>query len=114
VCHLVLLLPVAGIAVFWLWPLSIAVPVYGLILLVSGVVYYAMLVAMRHPVVTGREGLLHEIGEIVEASDSGLSVRVHGELWHATSPDGLKPRDLVEVMDIQGLTLSVRKTGVVH
>jgi len=110
VCHLVLLLPVVGIGVFWLWPPPIAVPVYGLILLISAVVYNAMMVSMRQPAVTGREGLLHEIGEIVDASGEGLSVQVHGELWHATSPDGLRPRDLVEVMDVQGLTLSVRKT----
>jgi len=108
-CHLVLLMPVVGLVVFWLWPLPIAVPVYAAILVVSAVVYKAMMTAMHRPAVTGREGMLHEIGEIVEASRNEVSVRVHGELWRATSTDALELRDRVEVVGVHGLTLRVRK-----
>ena len=53
-CHLVLLLPLFGLAVFWLWPPAVAVPVYLAVLVVSAGVYYLALVAMRLPV-TARE-----------------------------------------------------------
>ena len=108
-CHLVLSMPVLGLVVFWLWPLPIAIPVYAAILAVSAVVYKAMMTAMRRPSVTGREGMLHEIGEIVGTSPSEVSVRIHGELWRARATDALKPHDLVEVIDVQGLTLHVAK-----
>lgn len=108
-CHLVLLLPVVGILVFWLWPLEIALPVYLVILTVSALAYGAILSAMKSRVVTGREGLLHEVGEILGSSGDGWSVRVHGEIWHALSKDPLSPHDHVEVTSVEGLSLRVRK-----
>jgi len=103
------MLPVLGLAVFWLWPLSVASPIYAGIVVVSALVYRAMITGMRRPAVTGREGLLHEVGEIVDVSGHGLSVRIHGELWRARSRDALATHDLVEVIDLQGLTLRVRR-----
>lgn len=105
-------MPVLGVGVFWLWPWPIAAPLYGAILVVSVLVYRAMLTAMHRPAVSGREGLLHEVGEVVDGAGSEASVRVHGELWHAVSPDVLKPHDRVEVLDVEGLVLRVRKTGL--
>jgi membrane protein implicated in regulation of membrane protease activity len=110
VCHVVLLLPVLGLALFWVWPFWVAAPAYGVILLVSALTYRAVVTAMQGRVVTGREGLLHQVGEVTSASDDGWLVHVHGELWRATSPDVLKTMDLVEVTGVQGLTLQVRKT----
>jgi len=46
-CHLVLLLPLFGLTVFWLWPPAVAIPVYLVVLAVSAGVYYLTLVAMR-------------------------------------------------------------------
>ena len=57
-CHLVLLMPVIGLAVFFVLPLPIAVLVYLAILGVSILLYKAVIDAMSRRVVTGREAML--------------------------------------------------------
>src|SRR5690242_13101117 len=63
--------------------------------------------ARRRPVVTGREDLLHCLGEaMADFADHGL-VRVNGELWQATSTAALHEGDRVRVTGSAGLTLEV-------
>ena len=108
-CHLILMLPVLGLPVFWLWPLWEAVPVYGGILVLSILVYVYVIRAMRHPVETGAEQILHSIGKVVEVGAKDTHVRVHSEIWQAVSAEKLKPGDAVEIIGIDGLKLRVRK-----
>jgi membrane-bound ClpP family serine protease len=77
------MLPVLGLPVFWLWPLSEAVPVYGVILALSILVYVYVIRAMRHPVETGAEQILHSIGKVIEAGAKDTRVRVHSEIWRS-------------------------------
>jgi membrane protein implicated in regulation of membrane protease activity len=93
------MLPVLGLPVFWLWPLSEAVPVYGVILALSILVYVYVIRAMRHPVETGAEQILHSIGKVIEAGAKDTRVRVHSEIWRAVSTEKLKPGDMVEIID---------------
>jgi membrane-bound serine protease (ClpP class) len=109
-CHLILMLPVLGLPVFWLLPLSQALPVYGVILALSILVYVYVMRAMRHPVETGAEEILHSTGKVVEVGPKDVSVRVHSEMWRATSTEKLKPGDRVEIIGIEGLKLRVRKS----
>jgi membrane protein implicated in regulation of membrane protease activity len=108
-CHLILMLPVLGLPVFWLLPLSEALPIYGVILALSILVYVYVMRAMHHPVETGAEEILHSTGKVVEVGAQDVSVRVHSEMWRAVSDEKLKPGDLVEVVGIDGLQLRVRK-----
>ncbi len=78
-CHLILLLPFFGLAAFWIWPLSLAMPIYGGILLFSAFFYLAMMRAMRRTVRTGKAGLLHQKAEVLKALNPEGQVRVHGE-----------------------------------
>jgi membrane-bound serine protease (ClpP class) len=107
--HLILLLPVLGLLVFWLLPVPTAIPVYVLIVLVSIAAYVAVARAMRSPVETGAEGIVGRTGEVVEPEGGVGRVRVEGEIWHAVSSDELVPGDRVEVVAVEeGLTLRVR------
>ena len=108
-CHLILMLPVLGLPVLWLLPLSQALPVYGVILALSILVYVYVMRAMRYPVETGAEQILHSTGKVVEVGARDASVRVHSEMWRAVSSEKLKPGDLVEIVGIEGLQLRVRK-----
>lgn len=110
-CHLILALPVLGVAVFWFWPLSIAGPVYGVIFMASLAMYYLIMRAMRQPVTTGREAILHDVGDIVETRGRKLRVRVGSEIWNAESPDRLRAGDRVSVLGMEGLVLRVRRLG---
>jgi membrane protein implicated in regulation of membrane protease activity len=110
-CHLVLLLPVLALPLFWLAPLSIAVPAYALVVVLSGAVYWLVVSAMRRPVQIGAEALAHNTGEVIATDDGVLRVRIHNEIWNARSADDLEPGDRIEVIAVEAMRLKVRRIG---
>jgi membrane protein implicated in regulation of membrane protease activity len=105
-CHLILLLPLFGLPMFWIWPLSIALPVYIVILILSIWTYYYIFLAMRRKIAVGPETLIHSLGEVVNTDAWGLQVRVQSELWSAISVEKLKLGDSIEVIGVDGPALS--------
>jgi membrane-bound serine protease (ClpP class) len=63
--------------------------------------------AHRRPVVTGREGLKGNDGEVISWSGGRGTIWIEGERWNAHGPQTLKPGDKVRVEEIDGLTLRV-------
>jgi membrane-bound serine protease (ClpP class) len=61
--------------------------------------------------VTGPEGLLGETGQALTriAPDSMGQARVHGEIWNATASEPIDRGARVVVLNVSGLTLTVRK-----
>lgn len=110
-CHLILALPLLGLGVFWLWPLSVAAPVYAVIFLVSLAFYYFIMRAMHQPVMTGREAIIQGTGKVIEVREHKVRVRVRNELWNAESPDKLRAGDQVRIVGIDGLMLRVQRIG---
>jgi len=108
-CHLILLMPVFSLAVFWIWPLSVAGPVYAVITALSLWMYAYIWRAMQRPVLGGAEELLHSDGEVMEVNGNALRVRVHSEMWSAESKDILHRGDHVKVVGMTGLILQVRR-----
>jgi len=108
-CHLLLLLPLVVLPVFWIVPLAAALPVYGVVLALSAAIYWYAVQAMRRPVQTGAEVLVGEIGEVVESRGANLFVRACSENWHATSAAQLREGDRVKVVAVENLTLRVEK-----
>ena len=73
------------------------------------IVSWLALKAYRVRPKSGAEGLIGEKG-VVERWEKGEGlVFVHGEYWNAVSDDELMPGDKIEVKDIKGLTLNVKK-----
>src|SRR5579864_2788993 len=66
---------------------------------------------------TGVEELVHEVGQVTTAVTGGEGaskrgmVRVHGELWQATSPQTIAPGTRVRVLRVDGLMLHVEPEG---
>jgi membrane protein implicated in regulation of membrane protease activity len=108
-CHIILFMPLLTLPIFWLLPLNIALPVYLVILALSAWLYYFVMVAMRKPVVTGIEHLLHSQGEVIDAHEGHLHVRVDSEIWQAESNDALQPGDQVKVTGIDHMHLGVSR-----
>lgn len=111
-CHLVLLMPLFGLIVFWIWPLSVALPVYLVILALSGLIYFVILKAMHQPVKTGRQGLIGEIGEISDNKNNKGHISVHGEIWEADIGSNLHKGDQAVVTGVNGLRLQVQKVNL--
>ena len=114
--HLILLLPLIGLVVFWLLPPSSAIPVYLAILLASAGMYWAILRAIKKTPTTGVSGLKGATGKVVSrlkpSEESQYLVEADGELWSANSPDTLQPGDEVRIVDVKGIRLEVvRKPG---
>jgi membrane-bound serine protease (ClpP class) len=63
--------------------------------------------ARRRKPSTGSEGMIGMRGEVVDWTDGGGSVRVHGEIWSARASRPLKVNDIVRVVGREGLTLIV-------
>jgi membrane protein implicated in regulation of membrane protease activity len=112
--HLILLLPLIGIIVFWLLPLNIAIPAYIGILIISGLMYWAIIRAIRKIPTTGISGMIGAKAvvksRLIPQDEAQYMVQVgaEGELWKASSSDQLKPGDIVSIQDVKGLVLEVR------
>lgn len=108
-CHILLLMPLLALPLFWLLPLSIALPIYLAIVLLSAWLYLYVFKALSRPVVTGRQEMLHSTGTVVDVEGQSLHVRVHGEVWVAEASDKLLPGEKVVVTGMNGLTLKVHR-----
>lgn len=84
-CHLLLIMPVAGLALFAVLPLSIALPAYLVLTMISLLVYWSIVRAMHRPITTGREGMIGARAEAVTDLSPTGRVRYQGELWQAVA-----------------------------
>ncbi len=65
--------------------------------------------AQRGRTVTGKEGMVGEIGVAISDLAPRGMVRVHGEIWQAESDEAVAQGEEIEVTGIVGLKLQVRK-----
>jgi len=109
-CHLILGLPIIALPLLWLLPLTVAFPLYVLILALTVAAYLLTFKAMRRPVTAGAEALMKAVGTVRAVERHVAYVWVASESWAATCADGpLAIGDAVEVTGRDGLTLQVRR-----
>lgn len=65
--------------------------------------------ALRRRPTTGREGLIGEKGRALSGISGNGQVFVHGEIWKAVSEEEIQEGDAIEVIQVDGLALRVRK-----
>lgn len=98
-CHVMLLMPVLALPLFWALPLAAAGPLYAAITVASGLLYWRIVTSHRRRPQSGAESLIGTEARVVsrlpEPGPAQYLVRSRGELWSATSPDTLKPGDQV-------------------
>lgn len=102
-CHFLLLLPVLGLGLFFIFPWPIALALYLPILGGSLWVYAKMWEAMRQPVTTGPDAVIGAEGVALGPDIA----RVQAEMWRVRSPVPLRPWMHVKVIAREGLTLIV-------
>ncbi len=110
---IVLLLPLLGILAFFLLPLPQAIISYLVILLISGLLYWAIIRVSRRRSIVGREGLIGTEARVISKlgphDAAQYMVEVSGELWSANSRDKLELNDKIKILSVDGLTLTVEK-----
>ncbi|MBU2536204.1 MAG: NfeD family protein [Chloroflexi bacterium] len=114
-CHLILFMPVLALPIFWLMPLSSAIPTYMIIGMITALLYWLIAKAMGRQPETGSESLIGATAEVVSqfgpSNHAQYLVRSHGELWTASSPDAITTGETVSVTAVNGIRLVVRRNG---
>jgi len=105
-CHFLLVMPIAGLALFFVLPWPLALAGYVPIAAASFLIYYLSAKALRLPVQTGQESLLGTSGKVVgPLAPGGLAshiVRCRGELWSVRAREPLRPGDYVRITGFDG------------
>ncbi len=112
---LVMSFPVLGLVLFYLLPLGTALPLYLLMLGISVPLHCLMMGAMRLPKRAGREGMIGLAAGVHDWEGDSGRVICKGEIWKAVATEGtpLVRGDKVNIENVSGLTLSVRRVGQV-
>jgi membrane-bound serine protease (ClpP class) len=87
---------------------AIAGVTVGLVIGMAGLAW--LLAERRKPALTGREGLVGEVGEIRQAVKPGAAgwIFIHGEMWRATSDQVLEIGAPARVKAVKGMELEVQ------
>ena len=109
-CHLILMLPLFALPLFWIFPFTTALPLYILILGISLFLYFKIFKAMRQQVKTGREAMIGKKALVVEDINPEGKIQYAGEIWDATAGEGCFLKgEQVKIRAFRGLVLQVEK-----
>jgi len=89
--------------------LQVIIPTVGTLAVLTLFVVRRALQAQTQRVATGASGLLGETGTASTDLRPEGQVFVHGELWNATSPQGVKRGEKVRVIQVNGMQLLVER-----
>ncbi len=106
-CHLLLLVPVAGLGLFWVFPWPLASVLYTAGVAPSVVIAWAGWRALRLPPVIGIEAMGGGVGEAVTDLAPSGQVLYGNDLWTARSPEPVRRGELVRIAAVEGLQLRV-------
>lgn len=98
-----------------LWVFHVDIPVYLLVIIgiLAGIIVFiihrAIVPSLRRRKVTGKEGMIGEIGEVTKVLRPQGVVKLKDEYWQAESENGnISTGEEVEIIGINGLTLKVK------
>ena len=86
-CHILLLLPIFALPLFWLLPWEEALVLYSIICLLSAGFYWLIWRTMHRPATTGIKGMMGGIGTVIRCSEDKTKVFCRGEIWDAVSKE---------------------------
>ena len=109
-------MPLIGLPVFWLTPLSFAIPFYIIIVLISGSLYWQVAKSMRKPLETGIQSLIGTEAEVLSKLGPGhraqYLVRSRGKLGNARCTDALQPGETVNIAALDEILLVVGRSPI--
>jgi membrane-bound ClpP family serine protease len=108
-CHILWMMPILGLPLFWVLDFYVALPLYLGILALSGVVMLLTMRSLKQPASSGIESMRGDIAEVVEALCPRGKVRYHNELWYAQGREPVAVGETVRIVGNKGLCLLVEK-----
>ncbi len=105
--HLLLLMPLVALVLFFIVPWRVALPLY-LFLSVGSYFLRRKVTQPQHwrPVV-GKRAMIGDRATVVSVKGNEVEVAYHGETWQAVSAQPLNPGQQVIINNVEGLTLEV-------
>ncbi len=105
--HLILLVPVVAVILFFFAPWQVALPVYLFLAVGSLWAYYKALQALKQPPLMGRRVIVGQKARVVRMEKGQIDVEYDGEIWKAVSSRKVEPGQQVVIKGVDGLTLEV-------
>ena len=100
--------PVLALLLFYYLPFETALPIYGIILIISGFCYYIMFKSMRMKAKIGMETRIGKEALVIEDIDPEGKVQIDSEIWDATGRGRrFRKGERVRVCGYEGLMLVV-------
>jgi membrane protein implicated in regulation of membrane protease activity len=108
-CHVILFsFPILGLALFYFFPLGVALPAYLGVLGASVLFYYKIFGALAARVQTGMEGMVGEEALVIEDLSPEGKVSFRNEIWTASAKGKTLLKGMkVTIRQFQGLALIV-------
>jgi membrane protein implicated in regulation of membrane protease activity len=111
-------MPVFGLPIFWLIPLSLAAPIYTALVVISGLLYWSIMKAMRKPLQDGFQSLTGTEAEVVSRlapeHSAQYLVRSRGELWSAYTTDAFQPGEPANIVAVKGIGVVIERVNNGH
>jgi membrane protein implicated in regulation of membrane protease activity len=112
-CHLILLLPVFALPIFWFFPFSTALPIYLIISGISAFLYFLIFKAMMIKPRVGKEAMLGQKVEVIEDIAPEGKIKYDAEIWNAmTDGKNFSVGEKVIIHGFWGMTVLVREIPV--
>jgi len=108
-CHVLFLLPILGLPLFFMFPWELALPLYAGVCFVSAAFYWLLWRTVRRPATTGIDGMVGGVGTVFDCGEGKTKVSYRGEIWDAVSKQAISPGEPVEILGIEGLKLVIRR-----
>ncbi len=105
--HLLLILPLLGLALFGFLPWQVALPLYVIILAGSIGMYWKIIQAQRRGPFIGKRAMVGDTAIVVRLEGNYVAVDYEGEIWRAVSSQPLHKGQQVIIESVEGLTLRV-------
>jgi membrane-bound ClpP family serine protease len=105
---IIMVSPLLALLLFYYLPFKTALPIYGVILIISGFCYYVMFKSMRMEAKTGMEARIGREALVIEDIDPEGKTELKEEIWTATARGKRIPQGKrVRIRDARGLVLIV-------
>jgi membrane-bound ClpP family serine protease len=113
-CHILWVMPILALPLFWFLDFWVALPLYLVILAISAVVQFLTIRSFQKPASSGMEGMRGDTAEVVEALHPRGTVRYHSEFWSAEAREPIQVGETVRIVGNKGIRLLVEKLPEPH
>lgn len=108
-CHILLLLPILALPLFWLLPWGEASMLYAAVCVLSAAFYGLIWRTLHRPATTGIEGMIGGVGTVFQCGDGKTKVSYRGEIWDAVCNEAMSLGERVEIVGFDRMKLIVRR-----